>query len=60
MNKKLYDACKSTKHLAVMKGDGNGLAYLLDNAKYFREVCAFFTKNGVPTTLITNPTEQNN
>lgn len=60
MSKKLYDACKSTKHLAVMKGDGHGLAYLLDNEKYFREVCAFFTENGVETTLITNPTAKEN
>ena len=60
MSRKLFDACRSPKRLVTMEGEGHGLAYLLDNEKYFREVCDFYTRNGVPTTLITNPTAKEN
>ena len=53
MSKKLYNACKSPKRLVTVAGDGHGLAYLLDNEKYFSEVCSFYTQNGVSTALLT-------
>ena len=52
MSRKLHDACKAPKRLVTMKGEGHGLAYLLDNEKYFSEVCDFYTQHGVPTTLL--------
>lgn len=52
MSRKLHDACKAPKRLVTMEGEGHGLAYLLDNEKYFREVCDFYTQHGIPTTLL--------
>ena len=60
MSRKLYENCNAPKRLVTMAGEGHGLAYLLDNKKYFREVCDFYTQNGVPTTLLTNPAAKEN
>ena len=49
MSRILYNACQSPKRLALIEGDGHGLAYLIDNDRYFAEVSEFFTQNGVET-----------
>ncbi|MBQ7283228.1 MAG: prolyl oligopeptidase family serine peptidase [Oscillospiraceae bacterium] len=52
MSRILYNACKATKRLVIMEGEGHGLAYLLDNKKYFDNLTEFHTQNGIPTKLL--------
>ena len=55
MSREIYDACQSPKRLVTVPNAGHGLVYVVDNDKYFREVCEFFTANGIPTKLVKKP-----
>ena len=55
MSREIYDACQSPKRLVTVPNAGHGLVYVVDNDKYFREVCEFFTSNGIPTKLVKKP-----
>lgn len=49
MSKRNFDACTSAKQLITVPGAGHGLVFLVDTDRYLKEVCDFFTANGVPT-----------
>lgn len=51
MSRKNYEACPSPKRLVTVPGAGHGLAYLIDNDGYFKNLCEFFTENGVETSV---------
>ncbi len=51
MSRQNYEACSSPKRLVTVPGAGHGLAYLIDNDGYFRNLCEFFTENGVETSV---------
>lgn len=55
MSRKLYAACHSPKRLVTIPDAGHGLVYVVDNDKYFKAVCDFFTENGLPTRVIQKP-----
>ena len=55
MSREIYDACHSPKRLVTIPDAGHGLVYVVDNDTYFREVCSFFSDNGIPTKLIKKP-----
>ena len=52
MSKELYAAANGPKCFVEISGNGHGLSYLLDNQKYFEHVTQFFTRNGLPTKLL--------
>ncbi len=51
MSRQNYEACTSPKRLVTVPGAGHGLAYLIDNDGYFKNLCEFFTENGVETSI---------
>ncbi len=52
MSQEVYDVCPTPKKLVTVPGAGHGLAYLVDNEKYFQSVVEFFSENGVETKLV--------
>ena len=54
MSQKMYNACRSPKKLVTVPNAEHGLVYLVDNPGYFQAVVEFFSKNGIPTSLISS------
>ena len=55
MSRELYAECQSAKCLVTVPDAGHGLVYVVDNDKYFKSVCEFFTENGIATNVIKKP-----
>lgn len=52
MSKENFEACTSAKQLLIVKGAAHGLSYPASPHEYLNALADFFSKNGLPTTVI--------
>lgn len=52
MSRENYDACTAPKYLLTVPGAGHGLAYGVEPDRYLEVVADFYTKSGIPTSVI--------
>jgi len=52
MSRRNYEACAAPKALLTVPGAGHGLSYVLDPEGYLRALAEFWTRVGLPTSVI--------